>query len=282
MARPRSASTESTCRPTTNIHESEGHTVNKVHSSDGTAIAFDRLGDGPPVVLVCGASTDRMANAPLARLLAERFTVFNYDRRGDSDDTAPYAVEREVEDIGAVIDVAGGSVFVYGTSPGAAVALEAAASGLTITKLALWEPPFILDESRRPPADLVERYDQMILAGRRGDAVEYFMTRVVGLPPDFVAYARTQPFWQAQEALAHTLAYDATVMGDYSLPVERAASVTVPTLVIAGGASFPFMRETARALADVIPDGQHRTLEGQTHDVAPETLAPVLEEFFAS
>src|SRR5215218_2802831 len=117
MARPRSASTESTCRPTTNIHELEGHTVNKVHSSDGTAIAFDRLGDGPPVVLVCGASTDRMANAPLARLLAERFTVFNYDRRGDSDDTAPYAVEREVEDIGAVIDVAGGSVFVYGTSP---------------------------------------------------------------------------------------------------------------------------------------------------------------------
>ena len=280
MARPRSASTESTCRPTTNIHESEGHTVNKVHSSDGTAIAFDRLGDGPPVVLVCGASTDRMANAPLARLLAERFTVFNYDRRGDSDDTAPYAVEREVEDIGAVIDVAGGSVFVYGTSPGAAVALEAAASGLTITKLALWEPPFILDESRRPPADLVERYDQMILAGRRGDAVEYFMTKVVGLPPEFVAFARTQPFWHSQEALAHTLAYDATVMGDYSLPVERAAAVTIPTLVVAGGASFPFMRETARVLADILPDGQHRTLEGQEHNVDPAVLTPVLVDFF--
>src|SRR5215211_7669699 len=173
MARPRSASTESTCRPTTNIHELEDHPGNKVHSSDGTAIAFDRLGDGPPVVLVCGASTDRMANAPLARLLAERFTVFNYDRRGrgDSDDTAPYAVEREVEDIGAVIDVAGGSAFVYGTSSAAAPALEAAASQLAVRKLVLWESPFILDESRRPAADLAERYDEMIAAGRRGDAV---------------------------------------------------------------------------------------------------------------
>ena len=255
--------------------------MNKVQSKDGTIIAFDRSGDGPPVILLCGASTDRMANAPLARLLAEHFTVFNYDRRGrgDSGDTPPYAVEREVEDIDAVIDAAGGSAFVYGTSSSGALALEAAASGLAITKLALWEVPFSLDESRRPPADLVERYDEMIAAGRRGDAVELFMSKVVGLPPEFVGYARTQPFWQAQEALAHTLAYDATIMGDYSLPVERAAAVTAPTLVIAGGASFPFMRQTARALADVIPDGQSRTLEGQEHNVDPAVLAPVLTEF---
>ena len=155
--------------------------MNKVTSSDGTTIAFDRLGEGPPVILVCGGSTDRSSNAPLAALLAGHFTVFNYDRRGrgDSGDTAPYAVEREVEDIDAVIDAAGGSAFVCGTSSGAALALEAAASGLTITKLALWEPPFILDESRRPPADLVERYNEMIAAGRRGDAVEYFMAKVV-------------------------------------------------------------------------------------------------------
>jgi pimeloyl-ACP methyl ester carboxylesterase len=126
----------------------------------------------------------------------------------------------------------------------------------------------------------VERYDEMISAGRRGDAVEYFMTKVVGLPPEFVAYARTQPFWQAQETLAHTLAYDATVMGDYSLPAERAAAVTIPTLVMAGGASFPFIRETARVLADVLPDGQHRTLEGQEHNVDPAVLAPVLVDFF--
>ena len=256
--------------------------MNKVRSKDGTIIAFDRSGDGPPVILVCGASTDRMANAPLAKLLAEHFTVFNYDRRGrgDSGDTKPYAVEREVDDLGAVITAAGGSAFVYGTSSGAALALEAAASGLPIRKLALWEPPYVLDESRRPPADQAERYDEMISAGRRGDAVEYFMTKVVGLPPEFVAEARNAPFWQAQEALAHTLAYDATVMGDYSLPVERAAAVTAPTLVMAGGASFPFMRETAQALAAFIPAGQHRVLEGQEHNVAAEALAPVLEEYF--
>ena len=257
--------------------------MNKVHSSDGTTIAFDRLGEGPPVILVCGQSTDRSSNAGVAALLAPDFTVFNYDRRGrgDSGDTPPYAVEREVEDIDALIHEAGGSAFVYGMSSGAALALEAAASGLAITKLALWEPPFVLDESRRPPADTARTYTELVSAGRRSDAVEFFMTKVVGLPPEFVAHARTQPFWQAQEALAHTLAYDAMIMGDYSLPTERAASVTVPTLVIAGGESFPFMRETARALADVIPDARHRTLEGQEHNVDPEALAPVLEEFFA-
>ena len=256
--------------------------MNTVTSSDGTTIAFDRLGDGPPVVLVCGASTDRLANAPLATLLAEHFTVFNYDRRGrgDSGDTAPYAVEREVEDLDALIEEAGGSAFLYGTSSGGVLALEAAASGLAVTKLAIWEPPFALDESNRPPADQVERYNEMITEGRRGEAVEYFMSKVVGLPPEFVAFARAQPFWEAQEALAHTLSYDATIMGDSSLPVERAATVTAPTLVMAGGASFPFMRQTAQALADALPNGQHRILEAQEHNVEAQVLAAVLEEFF--
>jgi pimeloyl-ACP methyl ester carboxylesterase len=256
--------------------------MNTVTSSDGTTIAFDRSGEGPAVILVCGGSTDRSANASLAALLAGRFTVFNYDRRGrgDSGDTAPYAVEREVEDLEALINEAGGSAFVYGTSSGAALVLEAAASGLPITKLVLWEPPFVLDESRRPPADTATTFTELVSEGRRGDAVEYFMSKVVGLPPEFVAYARTQPFWASQEALAHTLAYDATIMGDYSLPSGRAAAVTAPALVIDGGASFPFMRETADALAAALPDGRRRTLDGQTHDVVPEALAPVLEEFY--
>jgi len=255
-----------------------------VTSSDGTTIAFDRLGDGPPVVLVCGASTDRSANAPLAELLAEQFTVLNYDRRsrGDSGDAVPYAVEREVEDLGAVIAAAGGSAFVYGTSSGGVLALQAAASGLAIGKLALWEPPFVLDESHRPPMDGVERFNEMVSAGRRGEAVEYFMTKVVGLPPEFVAQTKNAPFWQAQEALAHTLSYDATIMGDHSLPVRLAASVSTQTVVMAGGQSPPFMRESARALADAMPYGQYRTLEGQVHNVAPEALALVLEEFFGA
>jgi pimeloyl-ACP methyl ester carboxylesterase len=257
--------------------------MNTVASKDGTTIAFDRMGEGPPVILVCGGSTDRMANAPLAELLAPHFTVINYDRRGrgDSGDTPPYAVEREVEDIDVLITEAGGSAFLYGTSSGAALALEAAASGLGITKLALWEPPFILDETRRPPTDQVAQYDKMIAEGRRGDAVEYFMTKVVGMPADFVAQARNAPFWAAQEALAHTLAYDATIMGDYSVPTERAASVKAPTLVMAGGADFPWMRETAQALADALPDAETRTLEGQGHNVDPAVIAHALVEFFA-
>lgn len=258
--------------------------MDSVTSKDGTTITFDRLGAGPAVVLVCGASVDRMSNAGVAALLAPDFTVFNYDRRGRgaSGDTPPYAVEREVEDIDAVVTAAGGSDCLYGTSSGAVLAMEAAAGELPITKLAMWEPPYFLDPNLRPPLDTVEQYNRMIAEGRRGDAVEYFMSKVVGMPAEFVDQARSQPWWAATEALSHTLAYDATIMSDYSLPVERAGLVKAPTLVIAGGASLPFMRETAQALAETLPDGQTRTLEGQDHNVAPEAIAPVLREFFAS
>jgi pimeloyl-ACP methyl ester carboxylesterase len=256
--------------------------LNAVTSRDGTTIGFDRLGQGPPVILVCGGSVDRMSNAPLAASLAERFTVFNYDRRGRgiSGDTPPYAVDREIEDLEAVIDEAAGSGSVYGSSSGAALALLAAASGLPIAKLALWEPPFFVHEEGRPPADTAKTYQDFVAAGRRGDAVEFFMSKVVGMPPEFVAGARSQPWWAATEAIAHTLAYDATIMGDYSIPADRAAAVKSPTLVIAGGASFPFLLETAQALADILPESETRILEGQSHNVDPGILAPVLAEFF--
>ena len=253
-----------------------------VTSRDGTTIAFDRMGDGPPVVLVSGGSVDRMSNAPLAEVLAKDFTVFNYDRRGrgPSGDTQPYAVQREIEDIDAVIGAAGGSAFLYGPPSGAALALEAAAKLPGVTRLALWEPPYIRDENARPPKDTVQQYERMVAEGRRGDAVEYFMTQVVRMPPEFAGWARTQPWWAGQEAIAHTLAYDGRIMGDYSIPVERAAQVTVPTIVIAGDKSFPFMRETAQLLSEALPNGETRTLEGQEHNVAPEALAPVLTDFF--
>jgi pimeloyl-ACP methyl ester carboxylesterase len=167
-------------------------------------------------------------------------------------------------------------------SSGAALALEAAANGLAIDKLALWEPPFDADEDRRPPRDLAERYEAMIAEGRRGDVIEYFMANVVGLPSEFVAHAKTQPFWRRQEAMAHTFVYDTIVMGDGSLPVDRAAAVAAPTLALAGAESFPFMRETAQKLADVMPDARARILEDQTHAVAPAVLAPVLGEFFGN
>ena len=258
--------------------------MESVTSRDGTTIAFDRLGEGPPVVLVCGGSVDRMADAAIAQELASDFTVLNYDRRGrgDSGDTPPYAIEREVEDIEAVIAAGGGSANLWGSSSGAVLAMIAAASGAPVTKLALWEPPFILDENARPPADQVEQYERMIADGRRGDAAEYFMSKVVGMPPEFVADARTQPWWAAQEAIAHTLAYDARIMGDYSIPTETAGAVKAPTIVLAGGADMPFMRASAEALADAIPDGEVRFLDGQGHNVDPTILAPALKEYFAS
>ncbi len=259
--------------------------MEQVTSKDSTTIAFDRLGEGPAVILVSGGSVDRSSLAALADLLAKRFTVFNYDRRGrgPSGDTPPYAVEREVEDIDAVVEAAGGSAYLFGSSSGAALALEAARQlPNRITKLALWEPPYIPEGFPRPPADTAKTFSDLVAAGKRGDAAEYFMAKVVGMPPEFVAQARSSPWWPAQEALAHTLAYDATIMGDYSLPTERAAQVTIPTLVLDGGASFPFLHPTAQALAAALPNGRQRTLEGQSHDVAAEVLAPALEEFFTA
>ena len=258
--------------------------LDQVTSKDGTTIAFDRIGSGPPVILVSGGSVDRQSNAGVAALLAADFTVFNYDRRGrgPTGDTAPYAVEREIEDIEAVVGAAGGSACLYGSSSGAVLALYAAQQlPGKITKLALWEPPFILDPAMRPPADQVEQYNTMLAEGRRGDAAQYFMEKVVRMPAEFVAAARSQPWWAATEALAHTLPYDATIMGDYSLPVDRAAEVSIPTLVLDGGASFGFMGPTADALAKALPRGQRRTLAGQEHNIDPNVLAPALKEFFA-
>lgn len=257
--------------------------MNKVTSRDGTTIAFDRSGDGPPVIVVGGALNDRAAAAPLAGILAPDFTVFTYDRRGRgaSGDTAPYAVDREVDDLEALIDEAGGSAFVYGHSSGAVLALAAAARGLAITKLAIYEPPFNVDDSRPGTSkDFAAQLDELVTAGRRGDALELFMTAAVGLPVDAVAQMRKTPMWSALEDLAHTLVYDTTIVGDGSLPTEQVASVVVPTLVMDGGASPAWARHAVRAVAEVLPDAHHRTLDGQDHAVAQDVVAAVLKEFF--
>jgi pimeloyl-ACP methyl ester carboxylesterase len=256
-----------------------------VTSKDGTIIAYDRMGQGPPAILVSGALTDRQANLPLAEVLKQHFTIFNYDRRGRgaSGDTLPYAVEREIEDIDAVIGAAGDSAFLIGFSSGAALSLEAAASGLAIRKLALWEPPYIVEGRRpRPPVDNAKTLIDLVAAGRRGDAVEFFLVEIVGLPPEVVSDARSQPSWSAQEALAHTLVYDTTILDDYSLPIVNAARVKTPTLVSAGGGDFPWIRDSAQALAELIPAAKTHFLGGQGHHVEPAVLAPVLVEFFTS
>jgi pimeloyl-ACP methyl ester carboxylesterase len=257
--------------------------MDKVRSEDGTTIAFDRVGEGPPIILVLGAFNDRATGAPLAAALKDRFSVITYDRRGrgDSGDTPPYAVEREVEDLQAIIEEVGGSAAVFGYSSGAVLSLMAAARGLAITRLALYDLPLSAEDARiERPEDLAARLADLVEADRRGDAVALFQTEGVGLPSEVVAQLRQAPFWPALKAMAHTLVYETEIVGDGSLPVDVAASVGVPTLAIAGGESFPFMRETPSALAAVMPDARARVLEDQSHDLVPHALAPVLEEFF--
>lgn len=260
-----------------------------VTSADGTSIAYQRSGEGPPLILVGGAMSDRASAASLAELLSSSCTVLTYDRRGrgDSGDTAPYAPEREIGDLAALIEAVGGAASVYGHSSGAVLSLEAAAHGLPITKLGLYEPPFMVDDSRPPvPDDFVATLDELAAAGRRGDAVAYFMTTGVGLPSEMVEEGRREPMWPALERLAHTLAYDGLIMGDTMrgrpLPAERWSSVTIPVLVLDGGASPEWQREAAQALAEVLPNAEHRTLEGQTHGADPTILAPVLREFLGA
>ena len=260
--------------------------MNTVRSKDGTEIALDRTGEGPPLILVGGALSDRSAAAELATLLAEHLTVYAFDRRGrgGSGDTLPYAVEREIEDLAALTAEAGGSVSLFGHSSGAALALEAAAHGVGCTKLALYEPPFIIDDTRPPlPEDYVAHLDELIAADERGEAVAYFMTVGVGLPPEMVEGMRGAPMWPALEALAHTLGYDNRVMGDHMasepLPVGEWSSVSMPTLVMDGDQSPPWQRNAVRTLAELLPNAEYRTLEGQDHGASPEALAPVLVAF---
>ena len=191
--------------------------MNTVTSADGTKIAFDQLGAGPPLIMLAGAFNDRSTTAPLADALKDQFTVLNYDRRGrgESGDTAPYAVQREIEDLVALIAEAGGASCVFGYSSGATLALRAAASGLPVTRLALYEPPFLVDHSRpAPPADLADQLAALISLDRRGDAVELYQLQGIGLPEPVVAQIRQAPFRPGLEAIAHTLVYDATITGD--------------------------------------------------------------------
>jgi len=262
--------------------------MDTVQSADGTRIAFDQVGQGPALILVSGATQYRAIDrglAQLAALLAPRFAVIHHDRRGrgDSGDTQPFAVEREIEDIESLIDRAGGSAFLYGISSGAALAMEAArALGSKVTKLAMYEAPYNDDaDARRAAATYKRELTSLLAADRRGDAMALFFT-LVGMPAEQVPAMRQSPIWPAFEAVAPTLAYDAAVLGDdASVPREHASGVAVPTLVMDGGASFPFMRATGAALARAIPNARRRTLEGQAHDVAADAIAPVLEEFFA-
>jgi pimeloyl-ACP methyl ester carboxylesterase len=259
-----------------------------VTSADGTTIAYDRYGAGPPLILVHGAFTDKThpTMCEVACALAPWFTVVNYDRRGrgDSGDTQPHAVDREIEDLTALIDVAGGSAMVFGGSSGGGLALAAAAQTQAISRLAVWEPPYHVDDSAPYlPYDFGARLAGLVGQGRRGDAVELFMVEAAEVPVAAVAAMRAEQSWPAIEAVAHTLAYEAAVMGPANaLPGRRLAAITQPTLVLTGSKSPQWMSNAGRAVAGKIPDARHRVLEGQAHNVAGKALVPELLEFFTT
>lgn len=260
-----------------------------VTSQDGARIAFDRMGDGPPLIEVMGATATRAMAGQDIEHLAQDFTIFTYDRRGrgDSSDRAPYAVAREIEDLAALIEEAGGSAFVLGHSSGAVLALEAAKQGLPIRKLALYEPPFIIDDSRPPlPSDYVSQLRRFIAEGRPESALEYFMTVAVGIPAEYIGGMKNSPYWQRSVAAAHTISYDGEIMGDTMRgnpdTLARFAGVTIPTLVMVGSESPPYQQNAVQTLANLLPNGYYRSMEGQDHGVAAEVLAPVLAEFFLS
>jgi pimeloyl-ACP methyl ester carboxylesterase len=264
--------------------------MQKVISKDGTLIAFDQTGQGQPVITVTGAFGHREfpGSLELAALLSPDFTVINYDRRGrgDSGDTQPYAVAREIEDIEALIDHVGGSAFLFGASSGAILALEAANHfAHKVKKLALYDPPFIINNSRPPLSDdFVEQMSRAIAENRRGDAIDIIMTQALQIPPEHLAPMRDDPMWPDMIKVAHTLVYDGLIQRDFMagkpLPRDRWTAVDCPTLVMNGENSEPFFQDGGQSLVEILSNAQHRALENQGHNVSMQALAPVLKEFF--
>jgi len=263
-----------------------------VTSKDGTKIAYDKVGKGPALILVAGAFSYRKypGQVKLANLLSENFTVYNYDRRGrgDSEDTQQYSIEHEIEDLQAIIDEAGGSSYVWGLSSGAVLALQAAAKGVSITKLALHEPPFVVDDAGHiPPKDVAVQVKELIAANRRAEAIKYFMTKGMGAPSFVVSLMRIMPgVWSKLKAIAHTLPYDAALLDGYMdgnpLPANLWSTVTMPTLVLEGTESPTALRHGAQALAQVLPNAQLLSKKGLGHTKKLDTkrISSELAAFF--
>lgn len=258
-------------------------------SKDGTKIAYSKTGEGKPLIIVDGAFCHRNfgANEKLPQYLSDDFTVYSYDRRGrnESGNTLPYSPQKEYEDLQAIIDEAGGNTYVYGISSGAALALESANAGVRIEKLALYEAPYITDNSRSPlPDNYLKTLIELADHGKNGKAVKYFMRKGIGLPAFVVWMMQLMPAWKLMKQLAHTLPYDTAILGDSGsgrpFNKERWSNVNMPTLVISGSKSAKWSQNSMRDLAAVLPNARHQTLTGQSHIVNPKVLARELQEFF--
>jgi pimeloyl-ACP methyl ester carboxylesterase len=254
-----------------------------VTSRDGTPIAYDLAGYGPPVIFASGVFNDHTTCAPVAELLERDHTVVTYDRRGrgHSGDTTPYAVEREIEDLAALVDLVGGAAAVFGYSSGGVLALKAAADGVNITRLALYEPPFVVgDPARERPPERPEALADLVEAGRPGDAVAMFQTEHLGMPAELVAHFRESPMWPALEAFAPSMVYDAIITTAYAVPSAAMTAVATPTLVLNGAATWPGLRAAAVDLAARMPAARHHELAGgENHTIPPAATATAVREF---
>ena len=250
-------------------------------SRDGTRIAFEKTGNGPALIIVGGALSHRKGGKPLAGKLAERFTVYTYDRRGrgESSDTKPYAVDREIEDLGVLIEQAGNKAHLYGVSSGAALSLQTAAKlGPTkVPKLALYEPPYGQDE--RDFNEQKERTQKLVQTGKPGDAAAFFLS-AIGIPPQVLEDMKRSPEWEGISKTDFTLVYDYAILGNGKVP-DTAKQITIPTLVMDGEKTLDFIHQSADRIAELIPNAQRKTIKGQTHQAAPEAVAPLLIEFFS-
>ncbi|OLT19131.1 hypothetical protein BJF79_02670 [Actinomadura sp. CNU-125] len=254
-------------------------------SKDGTVLAYDRQGEGPPLIVMGGALNDRQITAPVAEALARRFTVYNYDRRGRgaSGITLPYRIDDEVDDLDALIAEAGGSAMLFANCTGGMLALEAVARGSAVTKLALYEPPYIVGEN---PLRLNEEFRTELADhldnDRPGDAVAHFLTRTVGLPPEVLVKFQQSPMWGALIGMAPSLRYDVEIARDNSIPVQDLLDrIALPTLAVRGLASPQWQVDSVKVLADALPNARCHSLEGQNHNLDAEVVGPLLEEFFA-
>jgi pimeloyl-ACP methyl ester carboxylesterase len=252
-----------------------------VASADGVTIAYERSGGGPALVIVNGALSIKATGAPLASLLESEFTVYRYDRRGraDSSDSDAYAPELEVQDLAAVLRATGETPFVFGQSSGGALSLEAAATGVAMRGLVVHEPPYVPGPGTAP--ETADRLAALVARGDRDEAVEQFL-RSTGIPDAMLAQMRASPAWQPMLGLAHTLPYDVRLLNEGRVPTERLAQIPCPVLATAGSLSAPWALDAVRAVAAAVPRGDHRTLEGQAHSVAPDVLASVLRDCFVA
>lgn len=261
--------------------------MRKAVSKDGTTIAYKKTGEGPPVVFLGGGFRDHTAFDQVLPVLAPHVTAYTYDRRGrgESGDAPTYAIEREIEDIEALIAEAGGQAAVFGGSSGGILALEAAMAGAAITKLLLLEPPYWMDmeECPWPPDDFTENLRALLAQERRGDAAEYFLAKMAYFSPEEIARWRAGPMWAANEAMAHTLAYDTVIITEHGrrLPVERMAAMTIPTLVINSEMTSAWLLAAAQATAAALPNSRGVTLPGVWHKVSPEILGQAVVDFVA-